>query len=125
MIYVTFKFFTRNYSFIINNDLYRKIIINNGIKRNKYFISKVVTLILVISVIYFVIIFSLLFTIIIFKLYLDLYMLLINYQKYLFYINFLIPMFNDNKLVLNNLYYAIIFLIIMILNYIIWDNKDL
>lgn len=95
--------FIFGYSFCLNNDYYRVIIINNQIKRIKYFISKVIVLFFVIFIIYFILFLSLLIISISFNLYLDNNMIYSFFTLFifcLFYSNFTITLI----LLINNIY---------------------
>lgn len=67
--------FIVGYAFLNDNDMYRMIIIDNKIKRSEYFISKVITLLLIITILYLVIFFIILLLSVIFELYMESIML--------------------------------------------------
>lgn len=108
--------FIMGYSFLNDNDSYRTIIVDNKITRTKYFISKVITLLLIISLIFI----SLCLVIFILN---DVFSIYMNKRMILSFIDLFICMWFYSFLVLiiiliiNNIYMIFLVYLSSLINY--------
>lgn len=108
--------FIFGYSFLAFNDSYRIIVINNEIKREKYFISKTITLIITIIIMYLIQVSIILLISVLFRIYFDM-MMIISFIDLLVYVTFysFITLFVIN--VINSIYIIFLVYILTLLSY--------